>query len=365
MRFSGSEYLAWAKAAPRVDINLARSGVEPCPPALLGLGPRDLVVNLPVRYGYAPLRDAIAARYEVDPSRVFTVSGGAGFANFLAYAAALEGCGPGTEVIVERPAYEPLLRLPAAFGHRVRRIDRTLSRDYAIDLNRFDSMITPRTKLAIVTNLHNPTGARIPPPTLAQMANRLAAAGGWLLVDEVYLECLFLRRTESSVHAAPNIIATNSLTKAYGLDGLRSGWILGPADLVTRAARINDLMTNNGVAPGERMSVAAFRRMPALQRRSHAILDANLDAVRRFLDRETRLAAFVPESGNVIFPKLPDGVDGDAFSAHLAAKYSTLVVPGRFFEARDHIRLSFGCAPRKLARGLTNLSRALDDLGRS
>jgi aspartate/methionine/tyrosine aminotransferase len=183
-----------------------------------------------------------------------------------------------------------------------------------------------------------------------------------LLVDEVYLECLFRRRPESCVHAGSNVVTTNSLTKAYGLDGLRAGWLLGPRDLIARAGRVNDYMTNNGVAPGERMALAAFRRLRAIDERAHRALDANLDRVRRFFERETRLRAFVPEGGNVIFPRLPAGVDADKYAARLRARYSTLVVPGRFFEAPSHVRVSFGCAPALLARGLDNLSRALDDV---
>ena len=185
-------------------------------------------------------------------------------------------------MIVERPTYEPLLRIPQALGHRVRRFDRRFDEQYAIDLDRFASLVTAKTRLAIVTNLHNPTGARIPMATLRAMAAMLARVKGYLLVDEVYLECLFRNRPESCVHAGPNVLTTNSLTKAYGLDGLRAGWILGPAALVARAGRINDLMTNNSVAAGERMALAAFRRHRAIDRRAHALLDPNLARCGRF-----------------------------------------------------------------------------------
>jgi aspartate/methionine/tyrosine aminotransferase len=84
--------------------------------------------------------------------------------------------------------------------------------------------------------------------------------------------------------------------------------------------------------------------------------------VRRFLEREPRLQALIPEGGNVAFPKLPPGVDSDRLASRLVDRYSTLVVPGRFFEAPRHIRISFGCRPSLLARGLENISRALDDL---
>jgi len=355
-------YINWAKSLPPVAVNLARSGIDLCPPSLLGLRAADLVATLPVKYGYAPLREAIARRYGVEYDRVFPVSGGTSFANWLACVTALDGCAPGSEVIVERPTYEPLIRIPQALGYRVRRFDRRFEDGYAVDLDRFASLVTTKTRLAVVTNLHNPSGAQIPVPALRAMAAILARVKALLLVDEVYLECLFRHAPESCVHAGPNVVTTNSLTKAYGLDGLRAGWILGPAPFIARAGRINDLMTNNSVASGERMALAAFRRHRDVDKRAHAILDPNLVRIKTFLAREPRLRAFVPEGGNVVFPRLPASVDSDRLVRHLVKHDSTLVVPGRFFEAPRHIRISFGCRPSLLARGLANISRALDDL---
>jgi aspartate/methionine/tyrosine aminotransferase len=363
MKFPELDYIRWAKALPAVDVNLARSGIDSCPPSLLHLKPSDLVTTLPVKYGYAPLLDAIARRYAVDVEQVFTLSGGTSFANWIAIATALDGASKGAEVIVERPTYEPLLKIPKAFGCRLRRLDRRFEDGYAIDLDRFRSLVTSKTRLAIVTNLHNPSGARIDAPTLSKMAAMLARVKGILLVDEVYLECVFRGRPHSCVHAGSNVLTTNSLTKAYGLDGLRAGWILGPRALVRRAGIINDLMTNNGVAPGERMALAAFRHQRDIDRRAHALLDPNLDTLRGFFAQEPRLAAFVPGGGNVAFPRLPPGVDSDAFAARLLTRYSTLVVPGRFFESPRHIRISFGAKRAVVARGLANISRALDDFG--
>ena len=132
--------------------------------------------------------------------------------------------------------------------------------------------------------------------------------------------------------------------------------------MIARAQRIGDLMTNNSVAPGERMTLAAFRRLRDIDRRAHGILDPNLARVRTFLAREPRLRAVIPEGGNVVFPRLPPAIDSDRLVRHLVKSASTLVVPGRFFEAPRHIRLGFGCRPSLLARGLANISRALDDL---
>ncbi len=362
LTFPDLPYLRWAKALPAAEINLARSGVEHCPVSLLRLRPADIVTNLPVKYGYAPLKETIARRYRVTTDQVLTVSGGTTFANWVACMAALDGSTRGSEVIVERPTYEQVLRIPDSIGCRVRRLDRRFEDSHAIDLEKFASLVNAKTRLAIVTNLHNPSGARIDSNTLTRMAQILAGANAYLLVDEVYLECLFGAKTKSGVHAGPNVITTNSLTKAYGLDGLRAGWILGPPEVIARAIVVHNLVANNGVAPGERMALAAFKHLRDIARRSHALLDPNLERIQQFLDRESRLTAHPPEGGNVLFPRLPAGIDGDALADRLRARYSTLVVPGRFFEAPRHIRISFGLRSARLARGLVNISRALDEL---
>ena len=152
-------------------------------------------------------------------------------------------------------------------------------------------------------------------------------------------------------------------TKAYGLDGLRAGWILGPRGVIARAGTIHDLLGVNGVAPGERMTLAALRNLAAIRRRARGILGPNLDRVKRFLAREGRLRAHVPPGGNVLFARLPAGLDSERFAHHLLRRYGTLVVPGRFFEAPHFVRIGFGCSPGALTRGLTSLSRALDDFG--
>jgi aspartate/methionine/tyrosine aminotransferase len=362
VRFPEFEYMGWAKSRPRASVNLARSGVEPCPASLLGLDRLDVEIHHPAGYGWLPLRRAIARRYRVEPDQVFPLSGGTSMANWLACAAALDRS-TRAEVIVERPTYEQLLLVPGALGCRIRRLDRRFAEGYQVDLNRFEALVSPRTRLAIVTNLHNPSGARIPLQTLARMAAILRRVGGWLVVDEVYLECLFGARTESSVLAGPNVIATNSLTKAYGLDGLRAGWVLGPLEIIQRVRRINDLLNVNGVAPGEQLALRAFRNLPAISRRAHQLLDSGLDRITRFFEREPRLSAVVPPGGNVVFPRLPAGLDSETLARHLQRRYGTLIVPGRFFESPRHVRFSFGCSTPRLERGLRNVSRALDDLG--
>src|SRR2546428_2796631 len=161
MHFPEVAYLRWAKEHPPARINMARSGVDACPPSALGLTSRDLVVTLPVRDGYLPLREAIARRYRVDTDEVFTVSGGTSFANWFACAAALDGSPRGSEVIVERPTYEPLLRIPEALGYRVRRLERRFEDRHAVDIAPLPSLRDRRTRPAVLSNPAKPARARI------------------------------------------------------------------------------------------------------------------------------------------------------------------------------------------------------------
>lgn len=362
MRLPDVPYIRWAKSLPPVRCNLARSSAPSCPPDLLGLTSADLVTNLPTHDGYQPLAEALARRYKVDRAQVYAVSGGTSFATWLAILAALDGAPRGAEVLVEQPAYEPLRLIPAALGCKVRRFERRPDEDYAVDVERFTRLITPRTRLALVSHLHNPSGAPVDDAALVAMARAMKRVGGTLLVDEVYAECLFGRVTHSAVQAGDNVVTTSSLTKAYGLDGLRAGWLLGPPALLARAASINDLMTNNSVAPGERLALAALRHLPAIRRHAKAVLRPNLAALARYLRAEPRLVCPMPPGGNIAFPRLPRGLDGDRVAEHLRAHYDTLVVPGRFFEARNHVRIGLALPPARLDEGLRALSRTLDDL---
>ena len=365
MRIPDVDYIRWAKTLPAAAIDLARSSVEPCPSRLLGVRGVPLAVNDSAHDGYAPFVDALAERYRVSRDRVFTVSGGASLANWIACAIALEGAHRGDEIILERPTYEPLLRIAHATGLRVRRLERRFAEGFDVNVEQFQRLVNRRTRLAIFTNLHNPSGARLAPATLRGLARALDAVGARLLIDEVYLECLFTDRTASSVHAGSNVLVTNSLTKAYGLAGLRAGWILGPRALVQRAWRAQDLWSNNNVTPAEQLAASALSSLSGIRRHTHRHLAANRARVVRFLRDEPRIAAHLPAGGTVICLRLPNGVDEDRLAAHMLRRYSTLIVPGRFFEAPHCVRIGLSGAPRLLERGLANLTAALDDLQRA
>src|SRR5438552_3506400 len=212
-----STYMRWAKTRPKVKHDLALSGILNLPFPELEAKIEDIDLNGDNSYGYAPLIESIAEHCNVPHETVVTISGGTSMANHLAMAAAIEH---GDEILIEQPTYEPLLALAEYFGASVIRFSRSLENDYRIDLNDLAAKITSRTRLIVLTNLHNPSSAITDEETLRHIGGIAETVGARVLVDEVYLEAMFEHAPRSCVHLGSQFISTNSLTKGYGLSGL-------------------------------------------------------------------------------------------------------------------------------------------------
>src|SRR5216110_1441842 len=179
-----SSYMQWAKNRPKVKYDLALSGILNLPFPELEAQIEDIDLNGDNSYGYAPLVDALAEHCDVPGESVVTISGGTSMANHLAMAAAIEH---GDEVLIEQPTYEPLLALAEYFGARIKRFSRPFDNGYRIDLDELGSLLTPNTRLIVITNLHNPSSALTDENTLRRVGEMAAEAGARVLVDEVYL----------------------------------------------------------------------------------------------------------------------------------------------------------------------------------
>jgi aspartate/methionine/tyrosine aminotransferase len=182
-----------------------------------------------------------------------------------------------------------------------------------------------------------------------------------VLVDEVYLEALFAERPSTAFKFGPEFVTTSSLTKAFGLSGLRCGWIVAAPEIAERIWQINDLFGVMPAHPAERLSVLALEQLDRIAANAEARLKQNRGAVYDFLDRRSDLEAVRPEFGTIVFPRLNHGSVDDLFRL-LKEKYETSIVPGRFFEMPNHFRLGFGNDPEMLTEGLARLGAALDEL---
>ncbi len=362
-----SVYMEWAKTRSRARFNLATSGLMSVPLSEFPVRLEELEITAPGAYGYAPLRERLARHNRV-PEECVVAATGTSMANHLAMAAVLE---PGDEVLIEQPVYGPLLDVAEYLGARVKPVPRRFETGFALEPEEIERNITSETRLIVLSNLHNPSGALMSEATLRAIGEMAHRVGARVLVDEVYLEMLFDRgapfcfpigQTIAPGNGNPFIV-TSSLTKVYGLSGLRCGWVLASPVLAKRMWLLNDLYGAVAAHAAERMSVIAFDHLDTFRERASALLTANRAVIDSFLDSRRDLECFRPPAGTVFFPRLTHG-DAEAFFKLLREKYETTVVPGTFFEMPQHFRIGIGGDTATLRAGLERLSVALDDFAK-
>jgi hypothetical protein len=262
-------------------------------------------------------------------------------------------------VLVERPGYDPLLAVPRLLGANVIRFERRFEDGFRLDLDRVNSAMTARTRLVIVTNPHNPTGALSNIDEMRALGTLAERWGCYVLADEIYLDGIEGPPQEVAATISPRIISTSSLTKVYGLAGLRCGWALADTVLAEEIRRVRDLVDGSGSVLAERAAAVAFEHLALLAARARSILVPNIAAFDRFMAAQPALEWVRPRGGTVAFPRLRGVTSADAFADRLLRTFETAVVPGRFFEAPAHVRVALGIPQDVLARGLDAIGRAL------
>ncbi|HYJ79491.1 MAG TPA: pyridoxal phosphate-dependent aminotransferase, partial [Longimicrobiaceae bacterium] len=336
--------------------DLTSSGLPYFPLRDLPVRLRELELSGTGAYGYEPLQRAIAGRYGV-PVECIVPAMGTSMANHLVMAALLE---PGDEALVEFPTYEPLLAVAGYLRAGVRRFVRRREDGFGVDPAEVERQAGPRTRLIVLTNPHNPTSALAEERALREVGEVAQRVGARVLVDEVYLDAVFAGAPPTAFSLGDHFVVTNSLTKVYGLNGLRCGWIFAEPALAQRLWRLNELFSNIGVHAAELLSVAAFRHLDHIAARSRGVLDANRAALDAFFRSRADLEWLEHRFGTVSFPRLPGG-GVDRMCTRLKDRYETSVVPGRFFGMADHFRVGLGTEPATFAAGLERLGRALDE----
>jgi aspartate/methionine/tyrosine aminotransferase len=360
MAFSPVEYMEWAKLRSAARTNLSRSGMPLLGREEVPLSFDGLDINGGSPYGFPPLLEAIAARHGTVPSSVVPTLG-TSEAIFIVCAALLER---GETAVVETPSYEPMLSCARAVGASVCRFERRFEDRYRIDPDAFAAAIPEGTKLVLMTNLHNPSGAFLSGDEVGSLARLAGGKGAVLFVDEIYLEHMPGAAARTAFGRDDNICVSSSLTKVFGLPGLRCGWILAPARLAEKMRRVTDHLHVDHVFLAEQLAARMFPLLDVLKSRTQAARDANRGVLGRFLAGETRLSWVEPDAGIVAFPRVAGRLDGgDTLARILRERYETSVVPGSFFEAPSHVRIGFGVPSDELETGLRNISLALDDLG--
>jgi aspartate/methionine/tyrosine aminotransferase len=359
-------YLLWAKTRQPAAIDLAGSNLLHCTLDDLP-GARD-AVDLSAKNddGYRPFIDGLAAHYGIAGDRIVTANGCSG-ANFVAVAAVVAS---GDDVLIERPGYDPLIGACLLMGARVRRFDRRFENRFQIDMDEVRKQITPRTRLIVATTPHNPSGTLLERAALVELGQIAASAGAFALVDEVYLDVAALVRDQhgpalSAAQIDGPFIVTNSLTKSYGLAGLRAGWAVASPAVAARLRRTRDVIDNAGAAPADRLAALAISERARLATRSRSLLAANLTLARAFFASQAHLELAEPPGASVTFPRLRGHDDAEPVVRALLEQHGVAVAPGRFFDAPAHVRVSLAGRTEELEAGLEKIGRVLSPRGRT
>jgi aspartate/methionine/tyrosine aminotransferase len=278
---------------------------------------------------------------------------------FLVCSAVLKA---GDQAILESPNYEPLYRCAQHAGAEIKMLERRFERGFQFDLEELERMVGRSTRAILLSNTHNPSGAATSPEKL-QTAGQIARDYGATVISaEVYLDNAFTPGLRPAASLGPNLVSIGSLSKVYGLGGLRIGWIVAGEPVLRRARQILDYLECELPAPSLRIAATALRKAPELVLRCQQIATRNLKVVSEWVARRGDVQWIEPQGGTVAMVRLPAGVDSQVLAKLLQEKFSTLVVPGEFFYTRGQVRISYGMDEEILRQGLKNVSKAIDQL---
>jgi aspartate/methionine/tyrosine aminotransferase len=357
----------------RVRYNLSESGVHPLSVReLLALAQAAADPLLDVRLGYSQsngtdaLRERIAALYPgATPDQVLVTNGSAE-AN---YVAALRVIEPGDQVAMLLPNYLQLWGHVQNLGAQVRPFRLHEERGWAPDPAEIRSAIGPGTKLVVVTNPHNPTGHILADAMRRAIIDRTAEVGAWLLADEVYMGAERDGSTTASFWGSyDRLLCVAGLSKAYGLPGLRIGWLVGPAPIVADAWARHDYTTIGPSGASDHLATLALQ--PAVRERllarTRAILRENYPVLEQWLKTFGPSFSWVPpQAGAICWVRYRSRVDGETLVEHVRAGQSVLLVPGEHFGMPGYLRFGFGNELPELRAALettaTGLRPALGD----
>lgn len=292
------------------------------------------------------------------------ITAGAAEANYLAIMQLLQ---PGDEIVIESPGWPQAEVLANAIGAHVVKVERLEADDWRLPLDRVAAVVSPQTKMIFISNPNNPTGDLLGADEIAELVRIADGVGAWLLIDEVYAGL------EWDGPRAPSVagmyargITTGSVSKALGLQGLRTGWLICPdAQMLMDAVILRENSSEIMNIMGEVIAEIAMRpeRYGAAMEVARKAGTANLEAMNIWVDAQEGLTWVAPRAGLIGLGRLPEGIDSDAFARFLLADpYRTFLLPGSAYDQPGHIRLGVGGgAEVNLSKGLDRLAQALKD----
>lgn len=347
----------------KIRYNLSESSTTDRTIHDLGLAIPNLTLLYGEHRGSAALRAAIVAGEPSLSADDVLITSGAAAALFIAATALLS---PVDHLVVVRPNYATNLETPRAIGCGISFVDLTFEDGFRLDIERVAAAIVPRTRIISVTCPHNPTGTMLTEKELRDLVALAEAKGCYLLVDETYRDLSFDGTLPLAASLGRHVISVSSLSKAYGVPGIRVGW------LITSSRRLQETF----LAAKEQISICGsvvdewiaeqmFARRDEILAPTLAEMRARRELVADWIQSEPLLEWVRPSGGVVCFPRMrgePVGGTG-RFYRRLLETHGTYVGPGHWFEMPDtFFRLGYGWTNRAdLKAGLAAISKALRD----
>jgi aspartate/methionine/tyrosine aminotransferase len=350
-----------------VEYNLADSAVR-CAPLDFLLDPDDLQQLGRLELFYPPvngtelLRQRIAATYAPPPSAdEVLVTVGAAEANALVCQTLLE---PGDRVTVIEPGYRQVRGLAENLGCAVDVVQLRSEDGWALDADELRRSVGARTKLVCVVNPNNPTGTILSPTERAAVLEVVDASGAWLLADEVYRGSeRDGTETESFWGAHARAICVNSLSKAYGLCGLRIGWVVAPRPLLEELWRRHEYAVISASLPSVFAAERALAKRSELFARQRELTRDGAALYAGWLDEHSELvSAQLSPATALSFPRYRTGGGSEEVADAIRTRGSVLVVPGAMMGSEGHVRLSVGFEPEFLGEALARITGVLEEL---
>lgn len=355
-------------AAPEAIVGFSLSGSPVLGDYLADLDPeQSLDWNNRDFRGLPELRDHVLAQAglagKCAPADVL-ITAGAAEANYLAIMQLLQ---PGDEIVIETPGWPQAEVLARAIGAKIVKVERREEEGWHLPLDRLADAVSARTRMIFLTNPNNPTGDLLSEAEVTEVVRIADRVGAWLLIDEVYAGL------EWDGPRAPAVaglyargITTGSVSKALGLQGLRTGWLICPdPDLVMDAVILRENSSEIMNIMGEVIAEVAMRpdRYAAAMEKARREGRENLAEMNAWVAAQPGLSWVAPRAGLIGLGRLLEGIDSDAFARRLLQEpYRTFLLPGSAYDQPGHIRLGVGGgASVNLADGLERVARALAD----
>lgn len=349
-----------------VEMDMSESGVRPVTLGELAYMGLDInsIMDMPLGYsqsnGTIRLRESLAALYPGSSPDHIEVTNGTSEANYLLGLTLLRN---GDDVALEVPNYLQFWGLPRSLGAHVRSFRLQIDREWEPDWDEFDGAVNKKTRLLYISNPNNPTGSVLSEHAMQRIVKRCESVDAYLLADEVYLGAEIHReRTRSFWGMSDRVIVTSGLSKAYGIPGVRIGWIVGPKDIVAECWSQHDYLTigPNKISDAVACVAVKAENREKLYTRTRNILQHNLEIMREWVESFGNFLTFrEPQAGALCLIRYNSTTPSHELCERVRINQSVLIVPGAHLGLEGSIRVWLGGKPEFLREGLRRIGLEL------